>query len=198
MCYGSANAINVRGGCMWMYGEIWVSGRKGNFVTTPPTRISLLMLRGWVHLGEVWAYCVAFRKSEHIGLLEVRQQETYQLWIRDSRISPRNVIVCSLITIRFTFMYVRALSRISCIVESTDCVQRYWITQNCVNVIFYCRSLFTHEVLICWPPLWSSGQSFWLSRVRFPALQFFFRSRGSGTWCTMPREDNWGATGIKK
>jgi hypothetical protein len=35
------------------------------------------------------------------------------------------------------------------------------------------------------PPLWSSGKSFWLqiqrSRFRFPALQDFLRSRGSGT-----------------
>jgi hypothetical protein len=41
------------------------------------------------------------------------------------------------------------------------------------------------------PPLWSSGQSFW---VRFPALPDFLRSRGSGTVSTQPREDNWGAT----
>jgi hypothetical protein len=44
------------------------------------------------------------------------------------------------------------------------------------------------------PPLLSSGQSFWLqihrSRVRFPALPHFLRSRGSGTGSTQPREDN--------
>jgi hypothetical protein len=38
------------------------------------------------------------------------------------------------------------------------------------------------------PPLWSGGQSFWLqiqrSRVRFPALPDFLRSRGSGTGST--------------
>jgi hypothetical protein len=49
-----------------------------------------------------------------------------------------------------------------------------------------------------WPPLWSSGQIFWLqiqrSRVRFPALPDFLRSRGSGTGSTQPREDNWRAT----
>jgi hypothetical protein len=37
-------------------------------------------------------------------------------------------------------------------------------------------------------------RSFWLhiqmSRVRFPALPDFFRSRGSGTGSTQPREDN--------
>ena len=42
------------------------------------------------------------------------------------------------------------------------------------------------------PPLWSSGQSFWLqiqrSRVRFPALQDFLSSSGSGTGSTQPRE----------
>jgi hypothetical protein len=52
------------------------------------------------------------------------------------------------------------------------------------------------------PPLWSSGQSFWLqiprSRVRFLALSDFLRSSGSGTVPTQPREDNWGATWRKK
>jgi hypothetical protein len=48
------------------------------------------------------------------------------------------------------------------------------------------------------PSLWSGGQSSWLqinrSRVRFPALQDFVSSSGSGTGFTQPREDNWGAT----
>jgi hypothetical protein len=48
------------------------------------------------------------------------------------------------------------------------------------------------------PPLWSSGQSFWLqiqrSRVRFPALSDLLRSRGSGTGSTQPHEGNGGAT----
>jgi len=52
------------------------------------------------------------------------------------------------------------------------------------------------------PPLWSSGQSFWLqiqrSRVRFPALPDFLSSCWSGTGSTQPREINWGATWIKK
>jgi len=42
------------------------------------------------------------------------------------------------------------------------------------------------------PPLWSSGQSFWLqiqrSRVRSPALPDFLSSSGSGTGSTQPRE----------
>ena len=41
------------------------------------------------------------------------------------------------------------------------------------------------------PPLWSSGQSFWLqiqkSRVRSPALPDFLSSSGSGTGSTQPR-----------
>ena len=45
-----------------------------------------------------------------------------------------------------------------------------------------------------YPPLWSSGQSFWLqiqrSRVRFPALPDFLSSSGSGTGSTQPREVN--------
>jgi hypothetical protein len=36
------------------------------------------------------------------------------------------------------------------------------------------------------------------SRVRFPALQNFLRSSGSGTGSTQPREDNWEATWMKK
>ena len=44
------------------------------------------------------------------------------------------------------------------------------------------------------PPLWSSGQSFWLQiqrfRVRFPALPDFLSSSGSGTGSTQPREIN--------
>ena len=44
------------------------------------------------------------------------------------------------------------------------------------------------------PPLWSSGQSFWLqtegSRVRFPALPDFLSSSGYGTGSTQPREVN--------
>jgi hypothetical protein len=51
------------------------------------------------------------------------------------------------------------------------------------------------------PPLWSSGQSFWLhilrSRIRFPVLPDFLRSSGSGTGSTQPREDSWGATSMK-
>jgi hypothetical protein len=47
---------------------------------------------------------------------------------------------------------------------------------------------------ISWPPLWSSGQRFWLqvhrSRIRFPALPDFLRSRGSGSGSSQPCEDN--------
>ena len=44
------------------------------------------------------------------------------------------------------------------------------------------------------PPLWFSGQSFWLqiqkSRVRSPALPDFLSSSGSRTGSTQPREVN--------
>ena len=47
-------------------------------------------------------------------------------------------------------------------------------------------------MLLYRPPLWSSGQSFWLqiqrSQVRSPALPDFLSSSGSGTGSTKPRE----------
>jgi hypothetical protein len=54
---------------------------------------------------------------------------------------------------------------------------------------------YTHLNNECWPPLWSSGQSFWLqiqrSGVRFPTLPYFLRGSGSGTGSTQPREYSW-------
>ena len=54
-----------------------------------------------------------------------------------------------------------------------------------------CRLIIIIIIIIIitnWPPLWSSGQSFWLqiqrSRVRFPALPDFLSSSGSGTGST--------------
>jgi len=48
----------------------------------------------------------------------------------------------------------------------------------------------------CRPPLWSSGQSFWLqiqrSQVRSPALPDFLSKSGSGTGSNKPREVNLG------
>jgi hypothetical protein len=51
--------------------------------------------------------------------------------------------------------------------------------------------LFNDALVTGWPPLWSSGQSFWLQIQRLPD---FLRSSGSGTGFTQPREDNWEAT----
>ena len=45
------------------------------------------------------------------------------------------------------------------------------------------QNIFTVHLFFVWPPLWSSGQSFWLqiqrSRVRFPALTDFLSGSGS-------------------
>jgi hypothetical protein len=69
------------------------------------------------------------------------------------------------------------------------------------NPTLFCL-LFNDAITRLGPPLWSSGHSFWLqiqrSRVRFPALPDILRSRGSGTGSTQPREENWGATWMKK
>ena len=58
----------------------------------------------------------------------------------------------------------------------------------------YIVNFFFGLISVLRPPLWSSGQSFWLqiqrSRVRFPALPDFLSSSGSGTGSTQPREIN--------
>jgi hypothetical protein len=61
------------------------------------------------------------------------------------------------------------------------------------NVLQWCSSNIV-KYFECRTFLWSVGQSFWLqiqiSRVRFPALPDFLRSRGSGTGSTQPLDDN--------
>ena len=82
----------------------------------------------------------------------------------------------------------------------------YWITKatnihsEYIQLITFSLQLL-HErasillyIYIVGPPLWSSGQSFWLqiqrSRVRFPALPDLLCISGSGTGSTQPREVN--------
>jgi hypothetical protein len=80
-----------------------------------------------------------------------------------------------------------------------------WQRSN-TNMTQQKKIIFQNSLWACsfffWPALWSSGQSFWLqfqrSWVRFLALPDFLRCRGSGTGSTEPREDNWGATWMKK
>ena len=63
---------------------------------------------------------------------------------------------------------------------------------NIVVLLFYLPYIYIY--IYIGPPLWPSGQSFWLqiqrSRVRSPALPDFLSSSGSGTGSTQPREVN--------
>jgi len=58
-----------------------------------------------------------------------------------------------------------------------------------INIIII---IINNNIVAQRPPLWSSGQSFWLqiqrSRVRSPALPDFLSINGSGTGSTQPRE----------
>jgi hypothetical protein len=49
------------------------------------------------------------------------------------------------------------------------------------------------------PPLWSSGQSFWLQiqRPGFDSRHYQKKNSWSGTGSTQPHEYNWGATWLK-
>ena len=74
-----------------------------------------------------------------------------------------------------------------------DIVTIYKQCNSTYKQCYYKSSLqFVSSVIFFGPPLWSSGQSFWLqierSRVGSPALPDFLSSSGSGTGSTQPRE----------
>ena len=70
----------------------------------------------------------------------------------------------------------------------------FFVPYTSVRLEMVRRSFLSCSYKIRGPPLWSSGQSFWLqiqrSRVRSPALPDFLSSSGSGTGSTQPREVN--------
>ena len=79
---------------------------------------------------------------------------------------------------------IKQVTSVACVrVESTQRQRSF----EQINVKLVIQLMFTLR-----PPLWSSGQSFWLqiqrSRVRFPALPDFLSSSGSGAGSTQPRE----------
>ena len=73
-------------------------------------------------------------------------------------------------------------------------LQGYNCWKGLITLFGRVENRFYNVALENGPPLWSSGQSFWLqiqrSRVRFPALPDFLISSGSGTGYTHPREVN--------
>ena len=87
---------------------------------------------------------------------------------------------------------------------SASCRKRvcvYVVAESCTKCwvlrgfpVLNCSEWILKQFTNFGPPLWSSGQSFWLqiqrSRVRFPALRDFLSSSGSGTGSTQPREVN--------
>ena len=74
---------------------------------------------------------------------------------------------------------------------------KYSVRGKCRAFSVALLSTFSFHRTLKGPPLWSSGQSFWLqiqrSWVRFPALPDFLSGSGSGTGYTQlrkPREVN--------
>ena len=68
------------------------------------------------------------------------------------------------------------------------------LQQSLTESTLMLRYTYIVSIVLLRPPLWSSGQSFWLqierSRVRFPSLPDFLSSSESGTGSTQPREVN--------
>ena len=81
--------------------------------------------------------------------------------------------------------------------EGEVIIHRHFLSIMCLrsraiseHFLYILRLYLWHMI----PPLWSSGQSFWLqmqrSRVRFPTLPVFLSSSWSGTGYAQPREVN--------
>jgi hypothetical protein len=102
----------------------------------------------------------------------------------------------------YTYMFVERLYlfKFQFIQKGPDELCRiYFVPKNIAllytEVYATCQSFFFNWHSGGWrPPLWSSGQSFWLqiqrSWVRFTALPDFLSSGVFGTGSTQPREDN--------
>ena len=121
-----------------------------------------------------------------IGRRSTRERmtcRTFPLWLERQSSSL-------LMFVRFSFQF-----------RSVICLFVQCMKVKQINFTLILHLHFLLCIIFFRPPLWSSGQSFWLqiqrSQVRFPALPDFLSSSESGTGTTQPREVNWGATWVK-
>ena len=162
---------------------------------------------GWLHIPPVPVFCSAMHDPD--GHYFARIHNNCRVTCRNSMSSTHTFITPISTTLLFTFLlnasFIQVFRRVRKIPKMTVSFLMCLSISQSVRPPASTNSVdgFSWNLISEYcsrPPLWSSGQSFWLqiqrSRVRFPALPDFLSSIGSGTGSTQPREVNW-ATWIK-